>query len=319
MKSKRLLSFLSLSANIDPALNHEIGSVLKKLIILALPLGIAACAGSSSSSSSSSSPATNPFSTWSSVSVGTPVNFSGGSTSTLAIDGTSVQNNSDGAATLTLGANNNFSAINASNSAGSASFSAANGDNLQTGFDGTSTLALNKSNTTVGVFANPAAYGFEYQTFGAWGAYGNATTPAYSISVGNPSPASAIPLTGALTFTGGASGYYVDANKFGYVTNSNMVAAVTFDNRTVAFTTTNTSISGGPGSAQISAPNLNMTGTLSYAAGVNAMSGTATTANGMSGNMNGKFYGPALNEIGGTFAVTGQGIGSVVGAFGGKR
>jgi hypothetical protein len=251
--------------------------------------------------------------------VGTPVSLSGGPSSTLALDGTSVQGASDGAATLTLNSSNNFSAISASNTAGSVSFSTINGDILQAGFDGNATVALNKSQTTVGAFANPAAYGFEYQTYGAWGAYGNATTPAYAISVGNASPASAIPLTGALTFTGGATGYYVDASKFAYVTNANMVAAVTFDNRSVAFTTTNTSIAGGPGTPQISAPSLNMTGTLSYAAGSNAMSGTATTANGMSGNMNGKFYGPALNEVGGTYAVTGSGVGSMVGGFGGKR
>ena len=293
---------------------------MKNLAILVLPITLIACAGgSSSSSTSSSSAATTPFTSWSTTTVGTPVSFSGGPSSTLAVDGTSVQGAADAPATLTLNSSNNFSAISASNSTGSVSFSTANGDTLQSGFDGNTTVALNKSQTTVGAFANPAAYGFEYQTYGAWGAYGNATTPAYAISVGNPSPASAIPLTGALTFTGGATGYYVDANKFGYVTNANMVAAVTFDNRTVAFTTTNTSIAGGPGVPQISAPSLNMTGTLSYAAGTNAMTGTATTTNGMSGNMNGKFYGPALNELGGTYAVTGSGVGSMVGGFGGKR
>jgi hypothetical protein len=251
--------------------------------------------------------------------VGTPVSFSGGPSSTLAVDGTSVQGAADGAATLTLNSSNNFSAISASNSGGSVSFSTANGDTLQSGFNGNSTVALNKSQTTVGTFANPSAYGFEYQTYGAWGAYGNATTPAYAVSVGNPSPASAIPAVGSLTFTGGSAGYYVDPSKFGYVTNATMVAVVTFDNRTVAFNTTNTTIAGGPGASLLAAPSLNMTGNLSYAAGTNAMTGTATTTNGMSGNMNGKFYGPALNEVGGTYAVTGSGIGSMVGGFGGKR
>ena len=293
---------------------------MKNLAILVLPITLIACAGgSSSSSTSSSSAATTPFTSWSTTTVGTPVSFSGGPSSTLAVDGTSVQGAADGAATLTLNSSNNFSAISASNSGGSVSFSTANGDTLQAGFDGYTTIALNKSQTTLGSFANPSANGFEYQTYGAWGAYGNATTPAYAISVGNPSPASAIPLTGALTFTGGATGYYVDVNKFGYATYSNMVAAVTFENRSVAFSTTNTSVIGGPGAPQISAPALNMTGTLTYAAGSNAMTGTATTANGMSGNMNGKFYGPALNEVGGTYAVTGSGVGSMVGGFGGKR
>lgn len=293
---------------------------MKKLTILFLPVILVACAGgSTSSSTTSSSAATTPFTSWSSTTVGTPVSFSGGPSSTLAVDGTSVQGASDSAATLTLNTSNNFSAISASNSAGSVSFSTVNGDTLQAGFNGNATVALNKSQTTVGAFANPSAYGFEYQTFGAWGAYGNATTPAYAVSVGNPSPASAIPAVGSLTFTGGSTGYYVDPSKFGYVTNAVMVAVVTFDNRTVAFNTTNTTIAGGPGASLLSAPALNMTGNMSYAAGTNAMTGTATTTNGMSGNMNGKFYGPGLNEIGGTYTVTGSGVGSMVGGFGGKR
>ena len=49
------------------------------------------------------------------------------------------------------------------------------------------------------------------------------------------------------------------------------------------------------------------------------MSGTVTTVNGMSGNANGKFYGPTANEVGGTYAVSGSGLGSFVGGFGGKR
>jgi len=294
---------------------------LKKIILFVMPSFLLACAGggSSSSSSSSSSAATTPFTSWSNTVVGTPVSFSGGPSSTLAVDGTSVQGAADGAATLTLNSSNNFSAISASNSTGSVSFSTASGDTLQSGFNGATTVALNKSQTTVGSFANPAYLGFEYQTFGAWGAYGNATTPAYAVSVGNPSPASSIPAVGSLTFTGGSTGYYVDPSKFAYVTNATMVAVVTFDNRTVTFNTTNTAVAGGPGAPQISAASLNMTGNLSYAAGTNAMTGTATTSNGMSGNMNGKFYGPGLNEIGGTYAVTGAGAGSMVGGFGGKR
>jgi hypothetical protein len=293
---------------------------MKKITLVFLPILISACAGSSSSSSSGGSASTNAFTSWSAtIAANAPVSFTGGATSTMALDGTSVQADSDGTATLTLGGNGIYSAISAATPTGSASFSAANGDTLQSGFSGATTIALNKSQTTVGSFANPTYFGFEYQTFGAWGAYGNATTPAYAVSVGSPSPVSAIPAVGALTFTGGATGYYSDPGKFGYVTNANMVAVVTFDNRSVAFTTTNTTVTGGPGAGTLSAPALNMTGNLSYVAGTNAMTGTATTANGMSGNMNGKFYGPGINEIGGTYAVTGSGAGAMVGGFGGKR
>ena len=44
-----------------------------------------------------------------------------------------------------------------------------------------------------------------------------------------------------------------------------------------------------------------------------------TTTSGMTGKINGKFYGPGLNEIGGTYAVYGAGLGTIVGSFGGKR
>jgi hypothetical protein len=66
----------------------------------------------------------------------------------LALDGTSFQGASDGAATLTLNSSNNFSAISASNSSGSVSFSTANGDTLQAGFDGNATTPFTRNLVT---------------------------------------------------------------------------------------------------------------------------------------------------------------------------
>jgi hypothetical protein len=294
---------------------------MKKIALVFAPILISACAGGSSSSSSSSgSASTNAFTSWSAtISANTPVSFTSGSTSTMALDGTSVQTDADGAATLALGGNGNFSAISASTPTSSVSFSAANGDTLQSGFYQTSTIALNKSETTIGVFTNPTYYGFEYQTYGAWGAYGNATTSANAISVGSATPVTGIPATGSYTFTGGASGYYTDPSKFAYVTNANMTATASFDARTVAFSTSGTYISGAPSGNAVAAPDLNLSGTLSIAAGANKVSGNVTTINGMSGNANGKFYGPTANEVGGTYAVSGSNLGSFVGGFGGKR
>jgi hypothetical protein len=39
----------------------------------------------------------------------------------------------------------------------------------------------------------------------------------------------------------------------------------------------------------------------------------------MTGKINGEFYGPGINEFGGTYAVYGSGLGTMVGSFGGKR
>jgi hypothetical protein len=292
---------------------------MKKITLVFAPIFISACAGGGSSSSSGSA-STTAFTSWSAtISANTPASFTGGSTSTMALDGTSVQTDADGTATLALGGNGNFSSISASTPSSSVSFSAANGDTLQSGFYQTSTIALNKSETTIGVFTNPTYYGFEYQTYGAWGSYGNATTSANAISVGSATPVTGLPATGSYTFTGGASGYYTDPSKFAYVSNANMTATASFDARTVAFSTSGTYISGSPSGSAIPAPDLNLAGTLTIAAGANKVSGTVTTVNGMSGNANGKFYGPTANEVGGTYAVSGSNLGSFVGGFGGKR
>jgi len=292
---------------------------MKKITLVFLPILISACAGGGSSSSSGSA-STNAFTSWSAtISANTPASFTGGSTSGMALDGSSVQTDSDGIATLALGGNGIFSSISASTPTSSASFSATNGDTLQSGFFQTSTIALNKTETTIGVFTNPTYYGFEYQTYGAWGAYGNATSGGSAISVGSASPVTGIPATGSYTFTGGASGYYTDANKLAYVTNANMTATASFDARTVSFATNGTYVSGSPSGSAISSPDLNLSGTLAIASGANKVSGTVTTVSGMSGNANGKFYGPTANEVGGTYAVSGSGLGTFVGGFGGKR
>ena len=292
---------------------------MKKFTLVFLPILISACAGGGSSSSSGSA-STNAFTSWSAtISANAPATFTGGSTSVIALDGSSVQTDSDGVATLALGGNGNFSSISASTPTSSVLFSAANGDTLQSGFSQTSTIALNKTETTIGVFTNPTYYGFEYQTYGAWGAYGNAAGSGSAISVGSATPVTGMPATGSYTFTGGASGYYTDPSKFAYVTNASMTATASFDNRTVNFSTTGTNISGSPSGSAVSAPDLNLSGTLAIASGANKVSGTVTTVSGMSGNANGKFYGPTANEVGGTYAVSGSGLGTFVGGFGGKR
>jgi hypothetical protein len=293
---------------------------MKKISLVLLPIVISACAGGGSSSSSSGSASTNAFTSWSAtISANTPASFTGGSTAVIALDGSSVQTDSDGTATLALGGNGIFSSIKASTPTSSVSFSPSSGDTLQSGFFQTSTIALNKAETTIGVFTNPTYYGFEYQTYGAWGAYGNATSSANAISVGSITPLTGMPATGSYTFTGGSSGYYTDPSKNAYVTNANMTATASFDARTVNFSTSGTLISGAPSGSAISAPDLNLSGTLVIASGTNKVSGTVTAAGGMSGNANGKFYGPTANEVGGTYAVSGSNLGSFVGGFGGKR
>jgi hypothetical protein len=61
-----------------------------------------------------------------------------------------------------------------------------------------------------------------------------------------------------------------------------------------------------------------MTATMTYGAGSNSISGTFRLGNFMSGTGSGWFYGPAAQELGGTFFISGS-AGKMIGGFGGKR
>jgi hypothetical protein len=67
-------------------------------------------------------------------------------------------------------------------------------------------------------------------------------------------------------------------------------------------------------------PALDLTGTLTYAPGSSQFIGPVTSGNGLSGNANGRFYGPAAQEIGGVYSLTGiDPLMRMLGAFGGRR
>ena len=293
-------------------------------IVGAIFLG--ACGGGSSSSTTTttSTPSTPTtiasFTAWSATTANVPVAMVDGSSSTIDLLGNISQSDSSGSATFTRDANNSYTLISPTASvSNSAIFSAALGDTLQSSFSSANTTALNKAQTTIGLFANPSTFSFDYQTYGVWGSYGLATGNSFALSDGSASPTSAIPSAGGLTYTGGSAGYFVDTNKFAYLTNATMVANLSFNTRTFIFTTTNTVIQGAPNGNVNTNANLNMTGVMTYIVGTNNFIGTVTTTSGMTGKINGKFYGPGVNEIGGTYAVYGAGIGTMVGSFGGKR
>ena len=300
--------------------------LLNNYLILALGIMLlAACGGGSSSSSTTTTTPSTPisidsFTSWSATSANVPVAMTDGASSSIDLLGNISQADSSGSATFTRDANNSFTLISPTASAGnSAIFSAALGDTLQNSFSSANTTALNKAQTTIGLFANPSTYSFNYQTYGIWGSYGIATGNSFALSDGSASPVSAISTTGGLTFTGGSTGYFFDTNKFAYITNATMVSNLSFNTRTFLFTTTSTVIQGAPNGNVNSNTNLNITGVMTYIAGTNNFSGTVTTTSGMTGKINGKFYGPGVNEIGGTYALYGAGIGTMVGSFGGTR
>ena len=212
---------------------------MRRIILLMISFILLACDGSGgSSSSSTSTPSTSSvaaFTSWSATTANVPVAMTGGFSSAVDLVGNISQSDSSGSGTFTRDASNNFTLINATASSGnSALFSAALDDTLQISFDGATTTSLNKSQTTISIFANPSYYAFNYQAYGAWGSYGNATGTSFALSDGSASPASAIPSVGGISFTGGSAGYYVDVNKVAYVTNANM-SEFSIENKLINF------------------------------------------------------------------------------------
>lgn len=179
---------------------------------------------------------------------------------------------------------------------------------------------------------NPA--GYTYQTFGVWSVVGAPAVTEGYFSTGVPTAVATLPAVGTASYTGVAVGSLVDAaTREPADTTATMNATVDFAARTVAFATTGTtslSNNAAVGALPTANPGLNMSGTLSYAAGSNTFAGPVSTTNGMSGNATGRFYGPGIAaatatkaigappEIGGTFAVMGAGVGAMQGAFGGN-
>lgn len=181
--------------------------------------------------------------------------------------------------------------------------------------------------------ANPA--GYQYQTIGSWINAANAPSIVEgSFSAGIPTNAGTLLGAGSGTYSGIVQGTWMQATtreRYDVVATAHVT--IDYAARTVTFGTvgsTALSENAATGAPHSSTPDLNMSGTLTYAAGSNTFSGVVTSANGMSGNVTGRMYGPALivagggkpigapPEIGGTFALKLPGIGAILGAFSGN-
>lgn len=284
--------------------------------LIALTFLLAGCAGKKSSGTGS-----NEFSSWSGVNPNVTYHFSNGNSTVVSTSGTVSQSNTSVNANILLDAGYNISLVTLNQNATNAvTFSVAAGDTIVKDSLGANSVFTNQKVTTIGILANPTYYGYQYQTYGAWGAWGNAGVGGNAVSVGNITSAGNIPTSGSATFTGGANGYLIDGLRNSYVTSASMMATVDFAARQVAFSTSGTTIVGKTSGTATAISGLNLTGNMSYAAGSNTMTGSVTSASGMSGSMIANFYGPAANEIGGTYGLTQTTTGnSLVGGFGGKR
>jgi hypothetical protein len=302
---------------------------LRLLTVSIAALTLTACAGGGGVGSSSSSNGNVTT---------TATGFSGQAnwTSSGAGDVTNVGAYDQSTSGLTYTETVNSSNVIQSNSFTSAlgttvSFDRAQGDTIGTIVTGplaNKSYAELKSNGNDLAIISPASMnGWSYQSYGIWISNLNSSSGTVGGgSVGSLTTGVSIPTTGTANFSGTSAGVYTNSSGIPFLTGSAMSASVNFATRSLGFATTGTQILLSSGSWQATS-GLNTTGTLSYASGTNLVTGSnlATAGGGgvavmTGGQVTGKFYGPAANELGGTFAVrAGAGVESYAGAFGSKR
>lgn len=170
----------------------------------------------------------------------------------------------------------------------------------------------------LGTLINPLdpQVGWSYQTFGYW--LQDRVHHPVVFSTGSATPANAVLDLAEATYTGRSGGLYIVGDVVSEH-RSTMTAIADFGSRTIDFSTTGTQMGPLGGAITTSAPDLNMQGTLSIAAG-HTFSGTVSTTGGLDAAATGRFYGPNAEEIGGVYHCSTCPTGtSFAGAFGGKR
>jgi len=174
------------------------------------------------------------------------------------------------------------------------------------------TQFINDGNRDLLIFALPSGSAagsadgnLDYTAFGIWvnDASADLTTAAGTFTaadagatfLGVPTADGDMPLAGSATYRGAAMGFAATGTTILDVLNGNLSAAANFATNTLNTTLTLNGNSGAP-FAQIDAAGVPITGNDFATA-----AGGATSDQGHVGTLNGTFFGPAANEIGGVF------------------
>ncbi|HJY77293.1 MAG TPA: transferrin-binding protein-like solute binding protein [Burkholderiales bacterium] len=233
---------------------------------------------------------------------------------------TSVSPETNGASNLTLGfdSQRQLTALAISAPEGNVSFDRSAGHSISCSGGG---ICQASSSTASAITGDALGSGWNYQTYGVWAVQSGPNNFVLGgVSAGNATPGNAVPTTGTARFFGNASGYFIDTAGIRSTTSAAMIANVDFQNRAIGFTTIDTTLlnpNQGPGTSR---QELDLSGSLSWAAGVNNFSGQVQTRDRtLNGSASGKFYGPTAEEIGGTYQLGGAGVSRLVGGFGGIK
>ena len=185
-------------------------------------------------------------------------------------------------------------------------------------FDGV--YVINFVDGTKIVLHDPSAAGWTYQTFAHYTDPKGHVYQGYQ-SLGDETVFTTLPAKGTATYKGISTAYVV-TDKNNRQLTSNVMAIVDFGLKGVRFETSNSHFHTLENGKRVSEAdkNYDFKGTASWKDG-NLFSGKVSTADGkLSGNLNGKFYGPNAAEIGGTYGLKNKDATEhLIGGYGAKR
>ncbi|HUX63118.1 transferrin-binding protein-like solute binding protein [Sulfuricella sp.] len=181
-------------------------------------------------------------------------------------------------------------------------------DVVSTGVIGNMTIPIIDAVKTSGgvtrefVYIQPAtSSSLRYSSLGIWRQTdASSLTDMAFISFGSKTAGSDIPTAGTATYTGAILGFATEGVGANYTIKAPAIAIADFGARSVMLASTLSIKTDQATLLTSSDNNYNLSGTLTYAAGNNALSGTISTV-GKTGTATGVFYGPQAAEIGGTF------------------
>jgi len=172
------------------------------------------------------------------------------------------------------------------------------------------------------IVPSSGANGLRFSSLGVWDRADLATgaiNQMAAISFGSRTAGSDVPTTGTGTYQGFVIGNAIESSGQQFAISGNAVATANFGNRSIDFSTNSSNRVDRATGISVSDTGYNVTGTLTYAAGSNTLTGTVASANGKTGTAGGAFYGPQAAEMGVTFSLTNAGTAPFVGGAGMKR
>lgn len=193
-------------------------------------------------------------------------------------------------------------------------------DTSVAGFVWADAISVVGTTTRVISIVTPDPARLNYHTLGSWasipaplGTY----TSGY-VTLGTATPVAQIPVSGTASYAGLLNAAYTGASTL-YEVSAQANAVADFVARAVTLTTSGSHLLDAltPSSTAVADSGFNLSGTLNWTAGTNQLSGTLTTGNGLSGPATAKFFGPAAEELGGTFDLSAGGsVNRLIGGFG---